>query len=125
MDRRHRRRRVAAVSGDRMTTRPDTWPEQLELIRSVAGNPQPWAVDDLEHIHAAWIADDALHGHVSPNCVRRMLTNKAGILTVDSRRLSSSYSSSLLRRVGWVESTDVRGGNVGKRIGLYEWVAAA
>jgi len=102
-----------------------TSPDLLDLLATVADNPQPWAIDDRDRIHAAWIADDAMHGHVDPNCCRRLLTNDAGHLTVNPRRLAASYSSSLLRRVGYVDSDDTAGRNVGARIGLYEFVGGA
>jgi hypothetical protein len=99
--------------------------EQLDILDAVNRNPLPWAVDDRDRIHAAWIADDAMHGHVDPNCCRRMLTNDAGDLTVNPRRLAASYSSRLLRRIGYVDSDDTNGRNQGARIGLYTWVGAA
>lgn len=93
--------------------------EQLDILDAINNDPQPWAADDRDRIHAAWIADDAMHGHVHPNCVRRLLTNDAGHLTVNSRRLASAYSSRLLVRVGEVRSDDAKGRNVGAVVGLY------
>ena len=92
---------------------------QLEFPRAVHADRNPWALDDRDRIHAAWVADDAMHGHVSPNCVRALLTNDAGELTVRARRLSASYTSPLLVKVGEVRSDDTKGRNVGAVVGLY------
>lgn len=92
---------------------------QLEIPLTVNADPAPWAVDDRDKILAAWIADDVTHGHVSPNCVRALLTNDAGHLTVNARRLAASYTSPMLVRVGEVRSDDKAGRNVGTWIGLY------
>lgn len=98
---------------------------QLDILDAVLATPFHWACDDLDRIHAAWIADDTMHGHVSPNCVRKLLTNDAGNLTVSARRLSASYSSRLLTKVGEVRSDDAKGRNKGAVVNLYAWVGAA
>lgn len=94
---------------------------QLEIPLAVNADPMPWALDDRDRIHAAWIADDAVHGHVSPNCCRALLTNDAGGLTVNPRRLAAAYASPLLVRIGEIRSDDAKGRNVGTVVGLYRF----
>ena len=98
---------------------------QLDLLDCVLADQAPWALDDRDRILAAMIADDVLHGHVDPNCVRRHLTSATGELQVNPRRLAASYHGKHLRRVGEVRSDDAKGRNVGAVVGLYRWVGAA
>lgn len=94
----------------------------LDLLDAVAENPQPLAQQHRDRIRAAIVADGRAHGgEVNPNRVRALLTNDAGHLTVNPRRLAAAYCSPLLVKVGEVRSDDTRGRNVGAVVGLYRF----
>jgi len=103
----------------------------LELLDSISTNPHPLATPERERIIAAMeVVAGANDGLIDPNIVRRTLTNPVtGALDVNPQVLAATYSSlrqrGFLRRVGWVDSDDVRGGNQGKRISLWRWTPAA
>lgn len=95
---------------------------QLDLLDVINSDPMPWALDDRDRILAAWIAAEAIDdGVISPNRVRALLTNDAGNLTVNPRRLAAMYASPLLERIGEVRSDDVHGRNVGAVLNLYRF----
>lgn len=92
--------------------------EQLDLLRSVADNPQPVAQQQRDRIRAAILADGRAHGgEVNPNRVRAALSNRHG-LTVHHAMLSAHYgvmrAEGLIERHGWIENDDARSGNRGK-----------
>ena len=93
----------------------------LDVLAAVNTDPQPWALDDRARIHAAWIAAEAIDGLVDPNRVRALLTNDAGHLTVNPRRLAAMYASPLLERLGEVRSDDKAGRNVGAVLNTYRF----
>lgn len=103
--------------------------EQLDLLAAVAENPHPLAEADRRTITAAIMRDAMDHdGVVSPNRVRAALSNAHG-LTVAPRQLSATYSSlaarGVLRSLGWQGTNDdVRGGNAGRPMRLWQWVGA-
>lgn len=98
---------------------------ELEIPLAVNADPAPWALDDRDRIHAAWIAAEAIDGVISPNRVRALLTNDAGGLTVNPRRLAAAYASPLLVRVGETRSDDRKGRNVGAVLNLYSFRGGA
>ena len=103
--------------------------EQLDLLAAVADNPHPIAEENRHRITAAIMRDAMNHeGVVSPNRVRSALSNEHG-LTVHPRQLSATYSAlaarGVLRSLGWEGTNDdVRGGNAGRPMRLWQWVGA-
>ena len=104
-------------------------PDLLDLLHAVARNPHPTRTAEQLRIEDAIRTDAAHHfGEISPNRVRAMLTNATTRrLDVNPRVLSAQYSAlraeGKIVRDGWIESDDTRGGNAGKRISRYRWVA--
>lgn len=92
---------------------------QIELLDAVNADPMPWALDDRDRIWSAFLAAEAIDGVISPNRVRELLTNDAGGLTVNPRRLAAAYGSRLLVRVGETRSDDRKGRNVGAVVNIY------
>ncbi len=95
---------------------------QLDILDAINADPQPWALDDRDRIHAAQREDYERHGTVNPNRVRKILTNDAGHLTVNPRRLSASYNNrKRFEWFGYVDSDDTAGRNRGARVGIYRF----